>query len=146
MIIRPSILLHPKIPPPLHGLNPRSILGDGWWNKQRQKAYAAQDYHCWACGVEKTKAKYHKWLEAHECYEFDYGAGTARMIEVTALCHLCHNFIHQGKAECFFAEGKIPKSKYKDIFRHGYKLLAGYDESNNPYMEINKIWIIKKIS
>ena len=133
-VVRPEILLHPNIPKPLHGMNPRSILGQTWWNKQRQIAYAKEDYHCMACGVHKTNAKYHKWLEAHECYEFDYPKGIARMIEIVALCHCCHNFIHSGKLMMDYQSGRITIDRYDAILRHGEKIIMVVRNMKNPYI------------
>lgn len=132
--MRPVILLHPNIPKPLHGMNPRSILGKGWWDEQRQIAYAKENYHCMACGIHKKDAKYHKWLEAHECYEFDYPLGIARMIEIVALCHSCHNFIHSGKLIMDLQSGRITESKFHDIMGHGERIIMTVRSKPNPYI------------
>lgn len=123
-MIKPEILLHPNIPKPLHGLAPRTILGEEWWNEERQKAYAQNNYHCWACGVHKLDAKYHRWLEAHEYYEIDYPKGTMTFVETVALCHSCHNYIHCGRLQKLFDRGEISYEKFRDILRHGDNILA----------------------
>ena len=86
------ILLHPNIPKPLHGVNPRSLMNDKWWDDQRHKAYRVKDFHCHSCGIHKLVAKEKQWLEAHEIYEINYEQGTATFKEIVALCHYCHNY------------------------------------------------------
>jgi len=124
MELRPEILLHPNIPKPLHGIAPRTILGKDWWDKHRQIAYAKNDYRCWACGVHKTDAKYHQWLEAHEFYEIDYAKGRVVFVELVALCHACHNFIHDGRMVHLVDEGKMDEKQYREILKHGNRILA----------------------
>jgi len=122
--INPELLLHPNIPKPMHGTNPRTILGDDWWNDVRQQAYAENNYCCWACGVHKSQAKYHQWLEAHERYRINYEHGIVSLVEITALCHSCHNFIHDGRMTSLVNKGEMSYDKMKEIHNHGYAVLA----------------------
>ena len=123
MNLRPEILSQPNIPQPLHGLSPRVINGDAWWNATRKEVYARYDYHCIACGVHKTEAQGPKWLEAHEVYDFDYAKGIATVKSIEPLCHYCHNFIHSGRLEAI-----INKEKSVDevctILEHGFYYLS----------------------
>ena len=119
----PIYLTHPNIPKPLHGQNPRTILGQAWWDKRRKIAYAENNYCCWACGISKYNAKYHHWLEGHESYLIDYKRGEARLEKIIALCHSCHNFIHSGRLEMITMKGECSEEKYSDIMNHGYSIL-----------------------
>ncbi len=119
----PSILLHQQIPKPLHLLNPRSIFGQRWWDINRQRAYARQGYRCHACGVAKGEAEYHRWLEAHEFYDINYETGCVTFVELVALCHACHNFIHSGRLQKLLDKGEISQQKYDDILDRGYVIL-----------------------
>ena len=118
-----EILLHPNIPKPLHGISPRVVLGEAWWDIARQKAYLAADFHCEACGVAKRDARYHNWLEAHEFYEYDYARGRLKLLRLTALCHACHNFIHDGRMRMLVLRGEMTQEKYTEIMLHGKAIL-----------------------
>lgn len=120
---RPEVLLCPNVPKPLHGLAPRVVLGTKWWNETRQAAYRATDYHCITCGVWKYDARGPKWLEGHEVYEVDYAQGRSVYIETVALCHYCHNYIHDGRMQALVEKGRMPASKYVSIIIHGDAIL-----------------------
>ena len=128
---RPELLLHPNIPKPLHGTNPRTILGQKWWNKVRQIAYRQNDYHCWGCGIHKSLAKYHKWLEAHEVYDIDYATGKIELKEICALCHSCHNYIHDYRMQKMVLNGIVGCEKYVAILTHGERIINQYLSSLN---------------
>jgi hypothetical protein len=128
--IKPEILQHPNIPKPLHGLNPRTILGRRWWDEKRNLAYKENNYCCWACGVHKNQAKYRRWLEAHEYYIYNYSKGRAKLKTIVALCHSCHNFIHSGRLKMLLDSGEISSEKYHDIMEHGMRIL---NENNLDY-------------
>lgn len=133
MDLQPELLLHPNIPKALHGINPRTIKGDVWWNQQRQQAYRQNNYKCWACGIDKVQAKYHKWLEAHEMYNINYLTGSVTFTGICALCHSCHNFIHSGRLVSLFRKNEIDLVKIKDILQSGFDILVKNKLSMNPF-------------
>lgn len=122
--VNPSILLHPQIPKPMHGMAPRNVLGRVWWETERQAAYASTNYHCEACGVPKWEAKYHQWLEAHEVYDINYLTGRMTYLRSSPLCHYCHNYIHSGRLQWLFETQRINHQKYAAIIQHGDRVLA----------------------
>lgn len=130
--VRPELLLHPSIPPALSGVNPRTIKGREWWDLIRKKAYAGNNYCCWACGVYQLDTPLGK-LDAHECYEYDTEKFEARMTEVVALCRECHHFIHWRRI--YF------KPYCKPILQHGLEILhaAGLQL---PGGQLKHLWLI----
>ena len=132
---RPEALLQNNPVKPLHRVVPRTILGSVWWDEIRQAAYSATDFHCIACGVPKRLAKYHQWLEGHEVYSINYRAGRMTYVETVALCHCCHNFIHDGRLRAILDKNEIEQEKYDAIMAHGRLVLK---EANlvkpPPYM------------
>ena len=128
---KPQILCQPNVPKPLHGLNPRTIKGQEWWDIKRQQVYQATDYHCIACGVHKEQAKKLNWLEAHEFWETDYQTGQCTIVDYVPLCHYCHNFIHSGRLLMLLDSQKITKQEVIDILEHGFRIL--YDNNLNCF-------------
>jgi hypothetical protein len=122
--LRPELLLCKRVPKPLHGLAPRVVMSSLWWTQTKNAAYKSHLYHCAACGVYKFEAKYRQWLEAHEVYEIDYLEGTAEYLETVPLCHMCHNYIHDGRMQAMMETGKLAVAKFRDITLHGDKVLA----------------------
>lgn len=121
--LKPEILSHPNIPKPLHGIAPRTIMGQKWWDKTRKEVYATADYHCIACGVYKEVARGHAWLEAHEYWDIDYSKGEAKVESIEPLCHYCHNFIHSGRLTNILG-GEKSEDEVKEILEHGFKILS----------------------
>ena len=123
--LRPAILCQPNLPLPLHGVNPRSILGQGWWRKARIEAISRMGGLCEACGSgpEKESHKGRPWLEGHEIYKFSYSTGRLVFHGVTPLCHYCHNFIHSGRLGCIAGEEKTWQ-EVREILEHGFRVIS----------------------
>lgn len=116
----PELLLHPQIPRPMSGLNPRSVMGDEWWQAERRAAIAASEDHCVACGVHAMFAKKHKWLEGHEKYEFH--GKTLTYQGCVPLCHYCHAYIHKGRLLQQVLAGRITPNDYGLVIKHGERV------------------------
>lgn len=110
-------------------------MGDSKWNAIRKDAYARHGFRCFACGVAKAQAAFHKWLEAHEDYTIDYQKGRVEIREIVALCHACHNFIHSGRmfALASNADESMPIMKVWEILRHGFRVLTHAGCKLNPF-------------
>lgn len=123
----PFLLCHPNIPKPLHSMNPRSLMGRTWWDINRKASYEKFGYKCWACGIHKSDAKRHQWLEAHESYVIDYKTGLVSLKEIVALCHYCHMGIHDGFLQTQVDAGKYTDEEYDEILANKEALLFKVD-------------------
>lgn len=121
--LKPEILTHPNIPKPLHGINPRTIMGKQW-DIVRQQVYAKYNYHCVACGVTKENAKKLKRLEAHEYWDIDYMTGRCEVKSIEPLCYYCHSFIHSGRLQMIWQQDRISTEEVKDILEYGFWILS----------------------
>lgn len=131
--LRPEILCGVNIPKPLHGVAPRVVLGNKWWDQTRKAAYASTDFHCIACGSFKYDAKGRPWLEGHEIYNIDYQLGRMIYVETVPLCHFCHNYIHDGRLQYLLEEGLIHHAKYVAIIQHGDEVLRKHNLERTYY-------------
>lgn len=109
---RPELLNHPNIPKPLHSLAPRTFMKAKEWDIIRREAYARNNYCCFACGVHHPynldkKRFVDKKLHAHESYNIDYEKKSMELVEIVALCPLCHDSIHSGRMNSLFDKGVL---------------------------------------
>lgn len=127
-LLVPEILCHPNVPKPLHGVAPRVIMGDGWWNRIRGLVYQKYDYRCAACGVPKHLARRFQHLEAHEFYEVDYNTGIVIVKSLEPLCNYCHMFIHNGRLVNTLNTPQGASTRIAmEILRHGFNVCIEND-------------------
>ncbi len=134
---RPELLFHPPIPAAMHGLNPRSIMGQTEWDKVRVGIYEVNNDCCWACGVHRSVAKGRKWLEAHEIYDINYKKGRMNLREIVALCHYCHNYVHRSRLRSLTRAGKVPPGKYYKVIEHAQAILR--NSKTKPWFNMRKV-------
>lgn len=91
----PTILTHPNIPKPLHGVNPRTIMGEEMW-KELSCLLRKDVMFCQACGTSKFISGA---FDCHEVYRFNCRAGIARFVKFVVICKDCHDFIHDGRLQ-----------------------------------------------
>lgn len=124
-----GLLTHPNVPKPLHGLAPRTVKGQVWWDMTRQNALARSLYHCDACGLHQIEVRSFQvggknGLEGHEVYEIDYASGRMTYVKTVALCHYCHLFIHSGLMEALVEKGEMKEDLWRQIRTRGVDLLG----------------------
>lgn len=113
---RPEVLLDPPLPSPMHGLAPRAVLGQQWWDAVRFEAYRSTNYHCVACGQVRSDG----WarLEGHERYQIDWLLGRMTYVETVPLCRQCHAFVHRGYLKIQLEQGVISSGEYAAVLTH----------------------------
>lgn len=128
---RPELLSHPNIPKPLHGLAPRTLVKAKVWDTWRRMAYAKNNFHCFACGVYRNYDLFslrfddesYESLDAHEVYRINYDLKTVELVEIVALCKNCHNYIHSGRLQSQYDEGRLDEEDMYIISNHGDSVL-----------------------
>jgi hypothetical protein len=115
--LKPSLLGQANIPKPLHGINPRTIMGAAAWAKHRQVIVQNNPY-CTACGAENCR------LDLHEDYEIDYNTCIMKIRSYVPLCKRCHSFIHSGLLRVWVSEKTVSIQDARDILQHGIAICA----------------------
>jgi len=133
----PGLLLSLGIPRPMHGLAPRVVMGKEWWDQTRNEAYQRTNFHCLACEVHKTEAKFHRWLEAHEIYDIHFSKGRMKYLETVPLCHACHCYVHLGRTWNLMQQGQVTEEKFLEIYNHGQQILIKAGLPHPSYQEVS---------
>ncbi|MGB9763625.1 MAG: HNH endonuclease [Minisyncoccia bacterium] len=74
--------------------NVRSILSVSEWDKIRKIIYQKADYKCEICGGQGYKHL----VEAHERWQYDEKKHIQKLVNIVALCPVCHEATHIGFA------------------------------------------------
>lgn len=108
------------------------------------KAYAYNNFCCWACGIHRSLIVPRAILHAHEVYEIDYVTGLVKLIEIVGLCPNCHDYIHSGRMGALYDKGILDEEDCWVIRSHGDSICGGQPEqpeSTVPwdkwYLELN---------
>lgn len=119
----PEILTQPLIPPPLHGVNPRTIMGRSAWDRLRREVYSRHGQRCAVCGVASREALLKRGLEAHEYFSVVPETKTMTLISIEPLCHACHRCCHPGLLEVLLHQNALSRDDALTIVSHGISIL-----------------------
>ena len=117
----PLLLTMPNIPAPLHGLNPRTLMGDEEWDEQRFACYSRASYQCEICQAKCER------MQAHELYAYNYVTFTAVFKRLIAVCDRCHRAIHSGRLTTMTKDGDVSPEYFLEVAEHCFKLIHDYN-------------------
>lgn len=125
-----QILAGPNLVKPLHGMNPRTIMGDNAWGKLRKRTYYLANYKCQICGEDCSSPGA---MDAHELYSINYVTGEARFAKVIGICKNCHNFYHSGRmfTLCKNKNPLYQPEKVLSIVEHGFRLIYEWNKKHH---------------
>lgn len=120
-----TVLTQPPVPPALHYVNPRMIMGQVEWDKLKKQYRLLAAHHCMICQryVSHTAGD---WLELHERYEYDFIDLCQALCGYFSICRECHMYIHTGFLELQLQRGAISLEKYQQVIAKGDALLKEF--------------------
>lgn len=124
------LLTMPNIPKELHGVAPRVVLGDRWWNLVRRYCYEKADDTCEICGAKPEQLRNR---HAHELYKINYRLGTSEFVRPICICYTCHCLgIHTGRAITLHKQGNpmFPKEALLAGAEHVFKLISDWNKAH----------------
>lgn len=92
------------VPASTWGNNLRSVLKPHMWKAIREETYRRFGNKCAICGAGGQ-------LHAHEVWEYKNKDHIQSLVDIVALCKMCHGVKHFGHTELEDAKGKIDKEK-----------------------------------
>ena len=118
--------------------NLRNVLSKRAWDFIRKDAYSRANGKCMICNRSVKR------LEAHEKWEYVEETHTQKLVDVIAICHLCHSVIHIGRTQLIGEEDRAIKHfiKVNKCDYQGYiKMLK---KANDENIELSKIddWVL----
>lgn len=100
------------VPASSWGNNLRSVLKPNMWKVIRDETYRRFGNKCAICGANGQ-------LHAHEVWEYENKDHIQNLVDIIALCRMCHAVKHFGHTELEDAKGKIDKEK---VIKHFMKV------------------------
>lgn len=139
-----EVLTQTILPFSLHGINPRTLMGEAEWNKIKYQVQKESYHECQCCG-RYIRHVPGDWIETHEMYNIDLEKHEFQLLGFVGLCHECHSYIHQGRLRVLLATNQISRAEYDKIIQHGNRLLKtfGLTKQDLPAKEIeNPNWYL----
>lgn len=101
------------IPKTCAASNIRTLIPKKYWDKLRKKSYKDAELKCEICSGKGTEQGYRHDLECHEVWEYNVGLRVQKLIGLMALCPLCHQSKHIGRAKYIGKKAEVEKHMKK---------------------------------
>ncbi len=125
-----ALLTMPNLPKPVHGLNPRTIMGDSAWEKARKRAYYTAGYRS---EISRELCANPGGLHAHEAYDINYVTGACTFRRIFAITPMEHvYFIHSGRMITLW-KNKNPLYSTEKVLagiENGFRLIHDWNKAN----------------
>lgn len=108
-------------PMPLHGVNPRNMMGQFYWDDLRIKTYKEYDYKCGICGSNGQEQGFRHRVEAHELWDYDFDNEIQIFRGVIALCPICHKIYHWAQPAMALKSGDLSQKEFDRISELRFK-------------------------
>lgn len=80
--------------------NLRCVIKKPLWDKIRHAVYRRHNYHCGICGARGK-------LNCHEVWQYDDSLHIQKLLDLVALCDMCHYVKHIGFAGVLAQRGQL---------------------------------------
>lgn len=126
------IIAMPNIPKPIHGLAPRTVLGDSTWQHMRKRCYFEAGYKSQISGIDLDRSSAQLRPNAHELYSYNYYTGEALFERAVCISPLEHNFIHSGRMLTMYKKGNplMPKSYLLAAVENGFRIIKEWNDAH----------------
>ena len=113
--------------------NLRTLLKKSQWDILRKDAYSRAGGKCMICKASTKR------LEAHEKWDYDLKTCVQKLVDIIAVCHLCHSVIHIGRTQLIGEEDKAIKhfTKVNGCSYADYRKALG--QANILHQQRNKV-------
>ncbi len=113
--------------------NLRTLLKSKHWDILRKDAYSRANGKCMIC--ERKVAR----LEAHERWDFDESKKIQKLVDIIAVCHLCHSVIHIGRTQLLGDEDKAI-AHYQRVNNCNYATYRkNLGEANQRHQKLSRV-------
>ena len=126
-----ELLARPILHATIFGVAPREIMGAYQFKKIKKQVQLEANNHCMICD-RYVPHKAGDWIYTHEVYHVDKKKKCYTLEKYVGICRECHEYIHIGRLNVLYKNGKISKDDFDRIVNRGNSLLKTVNLKKEP--------------